>query len=125
MLSTASDGILWFALVFAALSALVSLVAAWFAALQAARAFSVLSGFAAFQPRLTALETQQDKTLELQRRLAQRLNLAEGKAAEAKRGRPANEDEEPDMREDPDGHARYWERRLNIGLGKPPLRKVP
>jgi hypothetical protein len=86
------------------LCALLSSVSAWVAVRLAVRNSRDSSAFASLLLRLSALEAQAEKTLEMQRRLAVRVNLAEGKAAEAATGRPTSKaPKEPDWKTDPAG----------------------
>ena len=112
----------WLFLTVLVVLALLALASALFSAWQAARLSAEVSVSADLRRRLTALEQVTDKTLEVQRRLAVRLNLAEGKAGAKRLPSNGAEDDCPDMVADPDGYARWWERRLGIGLGKPPQR---
>lgn len=108
---------LWVLLGLAWLAALLSSACAFVAASQAARLSRVSSDFADFRLRLTALETSQDKILELQKRLAVRLNLAEGKAKANRRENGSV----PDWRDDPEGYRSAME--AELGIARPPLKQ--
>lgn len=68
-----------------------------------------------------ALQEQADALEAALKRLNARVGMRETR--EKRAGGSPGEPEEPDMNRDPVGYAAYWERKLGIGLGRPPSKR--
>lgn len=99
--------IAWFNGGFLVLSLCAAAVSCW----AAARLSTKLLVFAGFLARLSALETQTEKILAMQKRLAQRQNLGEYREREAETPAPRS-NKVPDWQNNPAGFIQFHESKM-------------